>query len=576
MKTYIRLAVLGVAMLCLIHCSGGNDSPTDTDNDGGGQLDSRPVIHSFASDPGTIAPGGAATLSWVVEHAVSLTLSPDIGDVTGSTFQVSPVSTTTYTLTAANSAGTAEAHITVTVTDFPRASNPVEREGSYFGFDEQFNRYYTDPDYEPERMIYVSPSGSGNGETPETPASVSIALEEASPGTMIRFLSGTYTGCYELGEGEGGTYDKPIILYAERNENGSRAVTVNCCESGRRTCINLEAAEYVAVDGFELVGGDYGVRAVGADFDADAHQKGIAVLDCEGHGQNKDPFFTGQSDWAVFEGNTGYGAGSGDGHGMYISNGSDWNIVRENDLHSNASSDFQINADPHFCCTDLYSSDCDAVAGSGGQGGKGASDFMLVENNYFHHGLAQGANFTSVRHSLVRNNIFALYERHGVSFWQETENPELGSRGNIIEHNLFVSRNNRQMLQFVEYSTENQVKNNVFAGVAINGEDVGANADAVWMEVDDTVSANVYDGNYYYSGRFDGRVAEDGEVTSDDFDVSWFNRFPAAIPSTADDFKPVSGAPFLDKGALLPDVPYDREGTLRVSPVDIGPYETGE
>jgi len=33
---------------------------------------------------------------------------------------------------------------------------------------------------------------------------------------------------------------------------------------------------------------------------------------------------------------------------------------------------------------------------------------------------------------VIRNNIFGFYPRHGVSFWQETDNPKLGSSDNKI------------------------------------------------------------------------------------------------------------------------------------------------
>jgi hypothetical protein len=79
----------------------------------------------------------------------------------------------------------------------------------------------------------------------------------------------------------------------------------------------------------------------------------------------------------VFEGNVAYGAKKDDGHGMYLSNGGDWNIVRFNETYSNLSSDFQINPDPNSTCAavgipfaDLR---CDAYAGEG-EGGQGASD----------------------------------------------------------------------------------------------------------------------------------------------------------------------------------------------------------
>ena len=40
------------------------------------------------------------------------------------------------------------------------------------GFPERFNRYYTDPAWKPSRTVYVSPNGSGDGATRDTPMSV--------------------------------------------------------------------------------------------------------------------------------------------------------------------------------------------------------------------------------------------------------------------------------------------------------------------------------------------------------------------------------------------------------------------
>ena len=89
-----------------------------------------------------------------------------------------------------------------------------------------------------------------------------------------------------------------------------------------------------------------------------------------------------------------FGAKAGDGHGIYLSNGSDWNIVRFNETYANVSSDFQINADPASTCKEVgipfNDPRCDAYAGTG-EGGQGASDYFLVDSNYFHHGVGQGS-----------------------------------------------------------------------------------------------------------------------------------------------------------------------------------------
>ena len=74
-----------------------------------------PVIATFAANPNAITLGGATTLNWSVAGATSLSISPDVGPVTGNSLTVSPAATTTYTLTATNSGGTVTQTALVTV-----------------------------------------------------------------------------------------------------------------------------------------------------------------------------------------------------------------------------------------------------------------------------------------------------------------------------------------------------------------------------------------------------------------------------------------------------------------------------
>jgi hypothetical protein len=449
----------------------------------------------------------------------------------------------------------------------------VARGAKFMGFLEKFNRSYTDASWKPLKTVYVSPDGSGDGTTPQSPMAAPGAVSAARPGTKIHFLRGAYKGGLDFSRNQSGTYDAPVVLYAERNPDGSSGVTMNCANGARKTCFNFEAADYIAVDGFELNGGNYGVRAVGGGYPAREHSRGIAVMGCVGHDQEKDPFFSAQSDWNVWERNLAYGAKIGDGHGFYISNGSDWNIVRRNQTYGNASSDFQINADPASTCEaegiPFNDPRCDAYAGEG-EGGQGASDYMLVDGNYFHHG-THGANFTSVRRSVIRNNIFGPQSpKHNVSFWQETDNPKLGSSDNKILHNLFISTG-RHGVQFIRHSTRNAFANNVLLGVTTDGGNVAANPSALLMEVDDTVSENVYQGNFYTSGKLEGREPNNEETSGPDFTAAWFANFIAALNDDPNAFTPTAQAPFLGVGKLLPDAPDDRNGDKRVGEVDLGP-----
>ncbi|WP_439541151.1 right-handed parallel beta-helix repeat-containing protein [Hyphomicrobium sp.] len=451
----------------------------------------------------------------------------------------------------------------------------VARGAKYMGFAEQFNRYYTDPAWKPSKTVFVSPDGRGDGASPEAPAAAKDAVLGATPGTKIHFLRGKYDACFNFTKETGGTYDEPVVLYAERNTDKSIGVSMLCCKSGRASCFNFEAADYIAVDGFHMTGGKYGVRVVGEGYDASQHSRGIAILRSTGNDQDRDPFFSGQSDWNVWEANLGFGAKKDDGHGIYISNGSDWNIVRFNETYGNLSSDFQINADPASTCADegipFDDPRCDAYAGEG-EGGRGASDYFLVEGNYFHDGASSGPNFTSVRRSVVRNNVFGPQVRHNVSFWQETDNPKLGSSDNKVLHNLFITTG-KHGVQFTANSTRNLFANNVLLGVTVDGGAVAANPSALLMEVDGTASDNVYRGNLYVSGRLEGREPGNDEISRDDFSASWFAKFPTVVGGSPNDFTPTADSPALGAGKLLADSPADRNGTARAGDVDLGPIE---
>ncbi len=80
-----------------------------------------PEIISLSADPATINAGDSSTLSWQVNGATSLSISPGVGVVTGSSIEVSPANTTEYTLTATNAHGSDSDEVTVTVIEPPPA-----------------------------------------------------------------------------------------------------------------------------------------------------------------------------------------------------------------------------------------------------------------------------------------------------------------------------------------------------------------------------------------------------------------------------------------------------------------------
>jgi len=81
-----------------------------------------PLIGSFTANPSTIQQGQFADLAWQVENATEIVIDHDIGHVPGERKQVSPSSTTTYTLTARNSDNqSVQKSVTISVTAAPKA-----------------------------------------------------------------------------------------------------------------------------------------------------------------------------------------------------------------------------------------------------------------------------------------------------------------------------------------------------------------------------------------------------------------------------------------------------------------------
>ncbi|HVS32034.1 MAG TPA: hypothetical protein VMS98_11325 [Thermoanaerobaculia bacterium] len=80
-----------------------------------------PPSISFSASPAAITPGQSSTLSWTVQDATSVSISPGIGPVaTSGSRAVTPAATTTYTLTATGPGGTRTATATVTVLPPPQ------------------------------------------------------------------------------------------------------------------------------------------------------------------------------------------------------------------------------------------------------------------------------------------------------------------------------------------------------------------------------------------------------------------------------------------------------------------------
>jgi hypothetical protein len=90
------------------------------------QVCNAPAVAAFAANPSTITAGQATTLGWgAVTDADTLTIDQGIGQVTGPVL-VSPLVTTTYTLTATGCGGTTTYQTTVTVNPPSANLEPID------------------------------------------------------------------------------------------------------------------------------------------------------------------------------------------------------------------------------------------------------------------------------------------------------------------------------------------------------------------------------------------------------------------------------------------------------------------
>jgi len=109
---FIMAAIFSGLLLAIDHL--GLVSPAGYDGE-----TSPPAIERFEADPAEIRPGESSILSWKVSGvglAANVSIEPGIGPVAPEgEFALLPEETTTYTISAVNFAGRAEANVTVRV-----------------------------------------------------------------------------------------------------------------------------------------------------------------------------------------------------------------------------------------------------------------------------------------------------------------------------------------------------------------------------------------------------------------------------------------------------------------------------
>jgi len=184
-----------------------------------------------------------------------------------------------------------------------------------------------------------------------------------------------------------GTSQNPIVYEAK----GSNVVINQGSSIGDG--INIEENDWIQVIGFKVIkipdntsipGGEEGIRAVNANH--------ITIKNCFADSCFRG-IFTGYTDYITIENNVctrSYGE-----HGIYVSNNSDYIVLRYNSSSYNKASGIQINPD-------LSS------------GSPGYSRHIVCTNNIiFENKGAAGFNFQGIDSALIANNL--IYNNHNAS-----------------------------------------------------------------------------------------------------------------------------------------------------------------
>lgn len=294
---------------------------------------------------------------------------------------------------------------------------------------------------------YLSPAGSddnpGTSARPWKTFQKAAAMVRAGDTVIVR--DGTYTGGVTMEIP--GTSAQPIVFKAA----GSGAIIQGSGGERDAFCVDgsslaspwWEGADmYITLEGFTI---------------RNASRAGIRVS-CAHHVTARSCTLTRNGTWGIFTDYSDYSlleknecSYSGDEHGIYVSNSSDFPIIRGNRVHHNSSSGIQINADPAM------------------EDGDGITTGAIIERNIvFENGRGGGAaiNLASVRNSFIRNNILYKNYAGGIACWADGNGPAWGCKNNRFYNNTVYFRNTegRWAISLKEGSSGNLIRNNILCG----------------------------------------------------------------------------------------------------------------
>jgi hypothetical protein len=238
------------------------------------------------------------------------------------------------------------------------------------------------------------------------------AANSVVAGDTVDVEPGTYAG-FVMGwnNPQNGTSAAPITW------NAQPGVVVDSRDNETADGIDLEYCSFIVINGFTVTNSDGSITRAGIR--AAGQSEGDVI-------ENNDVSDCGT--WAIF---TAFANGaqilnnvasnSQTQHGIYVSNSSDYDVVKGNTVFGNADCGIQFNGDAS-------------------QGGDGIMSHAVIQDNIIYNNGANGGsaiNCDGVQNSLIANNL--LYDNHasGISLFQEDGGGP--SSNDVVVNNTIVN-----------------------------------------------------------------------------------------------------------------------------------------
>jgi parallel beta-helix repeat protein len=395
---------------------------------------------------------------------------------------------------------------------------------------------------------YVATTGAdgpGCGTLAAPCRTIQYAADLVAAGDTVLVNPGTYAGGITVETG--GVEGEPITFQA----SGGPVIINGSAGNPWNDAFVINQVEYIVLDGLTIQNsGDDGVFIADSDH--------VTVRNCTFANNTNRGIFTAFSDYTTIENCESYGAV--EEHGIYISNSSDYPVIRGNRIHHNYANGIHLNGDPSM-------------------GGDGIISEALVEGNVIYDngtGGGSGINMASVSDSTVRNNL--LYNTHasGISIYQSHG---VGSQNNrVLNNTILMAADGRWAINIPDASSgtpnsHNQVFNNIlYSYHPWRGVLFVAPTAQVGFQSDYNVVMD------RFSGTDDGSTIGLAEWQQDfGYDLHSIIATPDElfVDPAADDYHLGPGSPAIDHGIVLGDVTEDLEGNPRPMGLshDAGAYE---